>query len=559
MQQICYEPKQNNMKTRNLFFCIAIVFLAFSCKPKTEETTNQVTEMQKKVNQYASFKLTTDVSRLTEKEKQMLPLLIEVADIMEDIYWQLAYGNKDTLFSKLSDSAAIRYAQINYGPWDRLDGNAPFVEGVGPKPDGANFYPQDMTKDEFEELNDPNKTNWYTVIRRDENKQLKVVWYHEIFKEQMDKASALLKQAAELAEDADLKKYLQLRADALTTSDYLASDLAWMDMKNNVIDFVVGPIENYEDQLFGYKAAPSGQILVKDVEWSKRLEKYAAMLPALQKSLPVEPKYKAEKVNTNPDNNVYDVIYYAGDCNAGSKNIAINLPNDPRVHEQKGSRKLQLKNAMQAKFDKIMVPIANLLIDSAQRKYIKFDAFFENVMFHEVAHGLGVKNTIDGKLTVRDALKEAYAPVEENKADILGLFFVTQLYQMGEMPEKDLMDNYVTFMAGIFRSIRFGVTSAHGKANMMRFNYFKQTGAFTRDSMSNTYFVNFEKMKESMNSLAGRIIKVQGDGNYAEAASWIANESGIDASLQSDLDRIANAGIPKDVIWEQGIEVLGLK
>lgn len=547
------------MKTRNLFFCIAIVFMAFSCKNKTDETANQPTEMQRKVNQYASFKLTTDVGKLTEKEKQMLPFLMEVADIMEDVYWQLAYGNKDSLFSKLSDSAAIQYARINYGPWDRLDGNAPFVEGVGPKPDGANFYPTDMTKDEFEELNDPNKTNWYTVIRRDENNQLKVVWYHEIFKEQMEKASALLKQAAELAEDADLKKYLQLRADALTTSDYLASDLAWMDMKNNVIDFVVGPIENYEDQLFGYKAAPSGQILVKDVEWSKRLEKYAAMLPALQKSLPVEPKYKAEKVNTNPDNNVYDVIYYAGDCNAGSKNIAINLPNDPRVHEQKGSRKLQLKNAMQAKFDKIMVPIANLLIDSAQRKYIKFDAFFENVMFHEVAHGLGVKNTIDGKLTVRDALKEAYAPIEENKADILGLFFVTQLYQMGELPQKDLMDNYVTFMAGIFRSIRFGVTSAHGKANMMRFNYFKQTGAFTRDSVSNTYFVNFDKMKESMNSLAARIIKVQGDGNYAEAASWIANESGIDASLQSDLDRIANAGIPKDVVWEQGMKILGLK
>ena len=239
-----------------------------------------------------------------------------------------------------------------------------------------------------------------------------------------------------------------------------------MDMKDNTLDFVVGPIETYEDQLFGYKASHSGQILVKDKDWSKRLSVYAQYLPKLQENLPVPDAYKKEKANANPDMNAYDVIYYAGDCNAGSKNIAINLPNDPRVHAAKGSRKLQLKNSMQAKFDKIVVPISKLVINPEQQKYVNFDAFFENTMFHEVAHGLGVKYTLDGKQDTRAALQNYYTSIEEGKADILGLYCVTKLAEWGVIKNKDLMENYVTFIAGIFRSTRFGAASAHGKANM---------------------------------------------------------------------------------------------
>lgn len=544
------------MKTNFLILLLPVV-LVFACKTGIKNP-DAMNDMQKKVNQYAEFTLTTDVSKLTMNEKKMIPILMEAADIMENLYWQLAYGDKDALLKGIDDEATKTFIKINYGPWDRLDNNLPFIAGIGSKPDGAQFYPTDMTKEEFEALPDSNKTSWYTIIRRDENKNLKVIWYHEAFKDMVEKAASLLEQAAVFADDPGLKNYLQLRAKALLTDDYLASDLAWMDMQDNTIDIVIGPIENYEDQLYGYKAAPSGQILVKDREWSKKLEKYGAMLPQLQQSLPVEAPYKAEKVNTNRDNNVYDVIYYAGDCNAGSKNIAINLPNDPRVHELKGSRKLQLKNAMQAKFEKILVPIANLLIDTAQLKYIKFDAFFENVMFHEVAHGLGLKNTIDKKQTVRDALKESYSGIEENKADILGLFFVVRLYEMGELPGKNLMDNYVTFMAGIFRSVRFGATSAHGKANMMRFNYFKEKEAFTRNPETGRYTVNFDKMTEAMNSLAARILKVQGDGNYEAAKAWIEKDGNIDVQLQQDLDKIALAGIAKDIVFKQGKDILGL-
>jgi hypothetical protein len=334
--------------------------------------------------------------------------------------------------------------------------------------------------------------------------------------------------------------------------------MAWMDMKDNNIDFIVGPIENYEDRLFNYKAAHEAFILIKDLEWSQKLSRFAALLPALQRNLPVANKYKAEVPGSDSDLGVYDAVFYAGDCNAGSKTIAINLPNDPIVHIEKGSRKLQLKNSMRYKFDEILVPISKIVIDEEQRKHVTFDAFFENTMFHEVAHGLGIKNTINGKGTVREALKETYSPIEENKADILGLFMVSNLVEMGEMGEKDLMDNYVTFMAGIFRSVRFGAASAHGKANMMRFYYFQEQGAFTRNPENGTYKVDFEMMTKAMNSLAEKILVVQGDGNYQEAKKMLDEMGYIKEELQSDLNRINESNIPVDIRFKQGLKMLGL-
>jgi hypothetical protein len=466
-------------------------------QPQTKKEVYEasVNDIQKRVNEYAEYALITDVSKLTEKQKQMLPYLFECADIMEELFWKDVIGDKAEFLSKIQDPALKKYAEINYGPWDRMRGDEPFIKGFGKKSAGVNYYPKDITKEEFESWNAPDsvKKCWYSLIRRNENGSLINIPYHEAYTEQIKKAADLLLKASELAKDEGLKKYLELRANALLTDNYLESDLAWMDMKTNTIDFVVGPIESYEDGFMGYRAAHSGQILIKDWKWSKKVEKFNTLLPELQKRLPVPDEYKQEQPSPNSDNNVYDVIYYAGDCNAASKNIAINLPNDPRVHALKGSRKLQLRNAMQAKFEKVLVPISNLLITENQRKYVKFDAFFENVMFHEVGHGLGVQNTINGKGFVKDNLKEYYSAMEEGKADILGLFFVTQLVDMGEYKNKDLMDNYVTFMAGLFRSIRFGASSAHGKANMVRFNYFMKRGAFTRNAKTGTYSVDFDK------------------------------------------------------------------
>ncbi|MDD4107149.1 MAG: Zn-dependent hydrolase [Prolixibacteraceae bacterium] len=539
---------------------LIIVALSWGCTQtsKKEQTMDSKTEIQKRVEEFASFRLSTDLSVLTQKERQMLPLLLKAADIMDEIFWIEAYGDTADLFSEDMDDFTRRYVKINYGPWERLNNNEPFMKGVGKKPDGANFYPADVTRQEFETWEDINKTSLYTLIRRNEEGNLISVPYHIAFREKIERASGLIMEASGLAEDPGLKNYLEKRSQALLTDDYFESDIAWMEMKNNTIEFIIGPIENYEDQLFGYKTAHESFILIKDKEWSGKLEKYTALLPGLQEELPCLPQYKSETPGVDSDINVYDAIYYAGDCNAGSKTIAINLPNDEKVREVKGSRKLQLKNSMQAKFEKILIPIADLVIDPGQRKHVKFDAFFENTMFHEVSHGLGLSNTIGGKGTVREALKDSYTSIEESKADILGLWCVYQLNELGEMGEKDLMDNFVTFMAGIFRSVRFGAASAHGKANMIRFYYFQEAGAFKRNPSTGTYLVDFEKMKEAMLNLSETVLEIQGDGDYDAAKKLIEDKGYIRDELQQDLDRIAGAGIPRDIIFEQGAEVLGL-
>ena len=449
-----------------------------------------------------------------------------------------------------------KYIQINYGPWDRLNGNQPFIEGVGSKPAGANFYPADMTKEAFEALELDGKQSQYTFLRKDEKGQFNAIPYREMFSEDIKKAAELLRKAATLAEDEGFKNYLSLRADALETDDYQPSDFAWMDMKSNEIDMVVGPIENYEDALYNYKTAHEAYVLIKDMEWSDRLAKYASYLPELQAGIPVPDAYKQEQPGANADLNAYDVVYYAGDCNAGSKTIAINLPNDEEVQLQKGSRRLQLKNAMRAKYEKILVPIANTLIVEEQQAYITFDAFFANTMFHEVAHGLGIKNTINGKGTVRTALQEHYSALEEGKADVLGLYMITQLHQKGEL-EGDLKTYYTTFMTSIFRSVRFGASSAHGKANMIRFNYFKEMNAFSRLA-DGRYQINYDNMNQAMDALSEKILTLQGDGNYAGVKELLDSYGQIQPELQSDLDKLGELGIPVDIIFEQGTEVLGL-
>ncbi len=552
------------MKTNVLLIFYTLILSLFlgACNQSGQNSDKQVgndtitSEMEKKVNEFASFKLTTDLNQLTEKEKQMLPILLEAAVLIDEIFWIQTFGDKNLALDSAKDEATKRFVMLNYGPWERFADNEPFIASFGVKPLGANFYPANITKEEFDAFGDKTKSSQYTMIRREMNGELKSIPYHVFFKDQTTKVADLLMKAAALAEDAGLKKYLELRSKALLTDDYFESDMAWMDMKTNVIDVVIGPIENYEDALNGTKAAHECYILVKDKEWSVKLAKYSKLLPALQRGLPVADKYKKENPGFDSDLNAYDAIYYAGDCNAGGKTIAINLPNDEKVQMAKGSRRLQLKNSMNAKFEKIMQPIANLIITSDQVKNVKFNSFFENVMFHEVAHGLGIKNTINGMGTVRDALKEKYSALEECKADVLGLYMVSKLKEMGEL-DIDLMDNYVTFVAGIFRSVRFGGASAHGNANLITYNYFKEKGAFSQNQYG-TYSVNFDKMTSAINSLSELIIKLQGDGDYNGLTDLIAKKAIIDEALKADLEKISKAGISRDIVFEQGKEALGL-
>ncbi|WP_034061708.1 dipeptidyl-peptidase 3 family protein [Lacinutrix jangbogonensis] len=541
---------------KKIIFILAFAFI-FSCKEDVKQTeTIEIIEietpktiMQTNLDKYVSVKLTADLSVLSEKEKQMLPILINAATKMNALFWFESYGDRNELLNGITDEDTKNYVNINYGPWDRLDNNKSFVEGIGEKAKGANFYPKDMTKAEFENAKMENKSSLYNFVRRDGEGKLYTIPYHKQFEAEVKEVSNLLLKAAELAEDKGLKNYLELRAGAVLNDDYQKSDFAWMDMKTNTLDIVIGPIETYEDQLFGNKAAHEGYVLIKDQEWSAKLTRFSSFLPELQKGLPVGAKYKKEKPGTDSDLNAYDVVFYAGDCNSGSKTIAINLPNDEDVQLKKGTRRLQLKNAMRAKFDKILMPISQVLIEESQRRHITFDAFFANTMFHEVAHGLGIKNTINGNGTVRTSLKEHASALEEGKADILGLYMVQQLHKKGELKE-DLKDNMITFMAGIFRSVRFGTSSAHGKANMIRFNFFQQMGAFTRNA-DGTYKVNFQKMESAMEMLSEVILTYQGDGDYNGVSNFVKNYVSIPEQLQKDLDRLSEANIPVDVVFEQ--------
>ena len=533
------------MKIRNLVMILTLGAVTMSCANTAKQETK--TDYSELTKQYAKVQLTSDITHLSDNEKQMLDYLYEIGNIMDDIFWTQNFGgDKEAFLNSIQDPDARLFAEINYGPWNHFDNLAPFLPEYGAMPAGAGFYPADMTKEEFEAWDNPDKTSLYTLVRRDENGQLQTVWFHEAYAEQINKVAELLNKAADLAGDEEFANYLRLRAKAVLTDEYFESDMAWMDVRNNNVDFVVGPIENYVDALYGYKAAHEAFILIKDLAWSSQLARYAELLPLLQTQLPVAEEYKQEKPGADADLAVYDAVFYGGDCNMAGKTIAINLPNDEQVQLQKGTRKLQLKNAMKAKFDHILVPISDVLMTPESRENVKFEAFFSNVMFHEVAHGMGIKNTLDGQGTVRHALKEQYSGIEEAKADILGLYLITKLHEMGEYNNSTLEENYTTFMAGIFRSVRFGASSAHGKANMLTFNFLEKEGAFTRNE-EGMYAINFENMKVAVAKLGGEILKAQGDGNYEFVKEWIATEGVIKPTLQADLDKVNGMGIPTDI------------
>ncbi len=535
-----------------------------SVKPSQDEMYYQKDPLREPIkknhehllNKYATFRLTSDLSHLTENQRKMLGILVDAAEIMDELFWLQSYGPKKPFLDGIKNQRLRKFADINYGPWDRLDGDKPFLEGYESKFLGANFYPKDLDKADFEAKASAGMKDLYTQVFRDKQGGLSYAPFHHLYERQLKQASALLNQAAALAEDAGFEKYLKLRAQALLNDEFKASDLAWMDMKNNQIELVIGPIETYEDQLFGYKAAYEAYVLIKDLAWSEKLAKFAAFLPQLQKELPVADAFKTETPGTDSDLNAYDAIYYAGHSNAGSKTIAINLPNDESVQLEKGTRRLQLKNVMQAKFEKILLPIANELVTPNQRKHVTFNAFFANTMFHEVAHGLGVKNTINDKGTVRTALKELASPIEEGKADILGLYMVEKLHHMGELEEGEMMDYYTTFMAGIFRSVRFGSSSAHGVANLLRFNYFSEAGAFSYDEKTGQYTVDAQKMSTAVASLSQKILTYQATGDYNGVKEWFNDKGQINEQLAHSLKRVNETVIPVDVVFEQGMKYL---
>lgn len=531
------------MTGRNIPCLVAAAALAAACSQG-----NNV-DMQARVDEYATVEVRSAlIDGLSDKDRQVLNLLREAGKVIDGLFWEQTFGDKSEM-DVIDDKAMKDFAMINYGPWDRLEDNAPFVPGYGEKPLGANYYPADMTAEEWEAFDDPDKNSPYTVIRRDDDGNLKCVWYKDEYKEELDLVCRYLEEAAAITENEGLSHYLTKRVEAFRTDDYFESDLAWMDMKDSKIDVVIGPIENYDDKLNETKTSYECFILLKDEKRSSELAKFVSMLPDLQKILPCPEEYKTFVPGTSSDLNVYDAIYYSGDCNCGSKTIAINLPNDDRVQAVKGARRLQLHNSMDAKFGKILLPIGRLLIEPGQQKHLRSEAFFWNVTFHEVAHGLGVKETVNGKGSVDEAMGTEKTTWEEAKADILGLFMVCRLIDMGEIPLITKEDAITTFIAGLVRSVRFGYASSHGKANMMCYNFMKEHGAFSRNK-DGQYHVDFDKALSAIDAWSALIIKTQATGDAEFAKAYSEEHATVSEALSADIANINAHNIPRDIKFD---------
>lgn len=515
-----------------------------ACNDRTPKS-----DIQKKIDAYAVFQIGSPyMEGISDNGKEVLNLFRKAADAVDDIYWKQTFGDKNLIMS-MPEGPVKDYALINYGPWDRLDDNVPFIEGYGEKPAGACFYPQDMTAEEFNALADSAKFSPYTLIERGEDGKLKTVWYHDAYKTEVEEICKNLEAAATMTIKESVRNYLLTRAEALRTDSYRESDYAWMDMKDSKMDLVIGPIENYEDGVYGIKTSYECYILLKDLKKTEELTKYISMLPDLQKSLPCPEEYKTFVPGTESDMFVYDAIYYAGEANAGGKTIAINLPNDHQVQAEKGTRRLQLRNVIKAKFDKMVYPIGQILFEPEQQRYLSADAFFWNVTFHEVAHGLGIKETVNGLGSVKEALGNEASTWEEAKADILGLYMVCNLIDKGEIPLISKEAAITTYIASLVRSVRFGAADAHGRANMMCYNFLKNNGAFERNKQG-LYHVNYEKVPQVVADWANLIITTQATGNYMFAKEYESNHAVISEALSADIANVNRGGVPVDIRFE---------
>ena len=482
--------------------CLAAVA---SCGNRAEKSP-----LQEKVDSYAVFQIGSPyMEGISDNGKEVLNLFRKAADEVDNIFWKQTFGDKNAIMA-LPDGPAKDLAIINYGPLDRMDDNQPFIDGYGAKPAGACFYPADMTKAEFDALEDPAKMSPYTLIKRGEDGKLKVVWYHDEYKESVDKIAGYLEAAATMTIKESVRNYLLKRAEALRTDSYKESDYAWMDMKDSKMDLVIGPIENYEDGINGLKTSYECFILLKDLKKTEELTKYIAMLPELQKTLPCPEEYKTF------------------------------VP---------GTRRLQLRNVIKAKFDKIVYPIGQILFEPEQQRYLSADAFFWNVTFHEVAHGLGVKETVNGLGSVSSALGNQYATWEEAKADILGLYMVCNLIDKGEIPLISKEAAITTYIASLVRSVRFGAADAHGRANMMCYNFLKNNGAFERNK-DGLYHVNYDKVAGVVADWANLILTTQATGNYMFAKEYETNHAIVPEALSADIANVNRGGVPVDIRFE---------
>jgi hypothetical protein len=551
------------IKVCSLAMAIAVVLVACTSQKeaaKVSESKAPASSLAAKIRQFAPTDLSADTSHLSENDRRALDKLIEAAKLLDPLFLRQVWSGNEALHKKLEADTSpegrerFHYFMINKGPWSRNEKNEPFIDGVPhEKPPLAGFYPDDMTKDEFNTwvsgLSEPDKkraTGFFTVIRRGPDGKLKIVPYHEEYREFLEPAAKLLREAAELTTNESLKNFLTKRADAFMSDDYYASDVAWMDL-DAPIEVTIGPYETYEDELFGYKAAFEAFITLRDEAESAKLVKFSGYLQELENNLPIDPKYRNPKLGAASPIRVVDNVFCSADGNRGVQTAAYNLPNDEQVVKEKGSKRVMLKNVQEAKFKQVLVPLSKVVMDPSQQAQISFDAFFTHILAHELMHGLGPHNIkVGGRDTnVRKELKELYSTIEEAKADITGLWALQYLIDKGSVDRAMERDLYTTYLASSFRSVRFGINEAHGKGQAIQFNYLLDEGAIKVDEAAGTYSIDTSKIKNAVRKLTGEILTIEAEGSYEKAKALLDNYGLIRPAMQKALDKLS--GVPVDI------------
>lgn len=545
------------------FVSLAIsISLYFGCKGEKEAEMapfEKVPDIKERLSRFSPTKITFDESLLNEEQRQVLKKLVEAARHMDNIFWKqasyvgLAIKERLEKSTDPSDKDYLRYLAINFGPYDRLDENRPFI-GSSSKPPGAGFYPPDLTKEEFQtylaqhpELKEQLESH-YTVIKR-ENGDLVAVPYNVEYREDLEPAAQRLREAAAITSNPSLKKYFLQRADDLLQNDYYKSDCAWIDLEGNLVEIVIGPFEVYEDGLMGLKASYEAFVYINDLEEMEKIKGYLNYLEEMQKNLPVEKRYRDQEISglKSPLNVVIEV-FTAGDTKAGVQTSAFVLPNDERVREEKGTKKVFLKNVIETKFQKSLIPISRLILSPEDVQSVSFFGYFTEVILHEISHALGVNYVTreEGtRITVNQALKEHYSAIEELKADIVGLYNVRLLVDKGWIPAEKEKEIYTSYLAGMFRSMRFGVHEAHGLATLIQFNFLREKGGFLYDEATEKFSVDFSSIKSAIEELARQVLILQGDGDYQKAASFITRYGKMDEITKKSIEKLKD--IPVDI------------
>ena len=538
---------------------LAALSLTSACRKQNPMSETAQRELEAKIARFAPAEIGADVWKLPESERRALDKIIEAAKWMDPLYLRQVWRGNPDLEARLSrdtspaGKARLRYFRINFGPWSRLDGNQPFLEGVPAKPPHAGFYPDGITRDEFnawlktlpKEQADK-ATGYFHVIRRDGEGRLKPIPYSEEYREFLEPAAALLREAASLTTNASLRAYLEKRADAFLSNDYYPSDIAWMDL-DSPIEPAIGPYETYEDELFNYKAAFEAYVALRDDAETEKLAKFSGYLQEIENHLPVEARHRNPNLGPSAPIRVVQLLYSSGDGRCGVQTAAFNLPNDERVIRAKGAKRVMLKNVQEAKFNRILLPIARKALGPEQMPYVTFEAFFTHVLAHELAHGLGPHNIRAGgrATTVRLQLKELYSAIEEAKADALGLFTLQYLIDKGILGRKLEPAMYTTFLAGMFRSVRFGINEAHGKGVAIQFNYLADQGAIPGNEELATFAVHPVRFKEAVRKLTGELLTIEAEGSYEKAKALVEKYAVIRPEMQKALDNLA--GVPVDI------------